>query len=257
MAGLGSQPGDQAPARQYSKLRKSRPPQSNGRASAVSLPGRQGHALSDPWHKPAGIYRPCHLVRVHPDDQRGRDRSLQPGEDRRPRRGTSAGASDIALTLWIAKVEGVETPPGSCLRVEGSLWSPFAPLYQAEMRSIVGGATTFRAMIVRWRTRSCRLRCNIRPDCCCSDFVATNRLDGRVTASQMARWNLIDFIRANADARRLQTADDTTASLRVPEFSVECPDGSDVSISQLRGRILHLIFAGPQSDARLHQLRAM
>jgi mono/diheme cytochrome c family protein len=74
---------------------------------------------------------------------------------------------------------------------------------------------------------------------------------------ETARWNLIDFIRANADARRLQTADEGTPSLRVPEFSVECPDGSDVSISQLRGRVLHLIFAGPQSDARLDQLRAM
>lgn len=40
--------------------------------------------------------------------------------------------------------------------------------------------------IVRCRTRSCLLRCNIKPDCCCSDFVATNRIDDSITASQIA-----------------------------------------------------------------------
>jgi putative copper export protein/mono/diheme cytochrome c family protein len=74
---------------------------------------------------------------------------------------------------------------------------------------------------------------------------------------ETARWNLIDFIHANADARRLEIADEGIASLRVPEFSVECPDGSDISISQLRGRILHLVFAGPQSGTRLDQLHAL
>jgi putative copper export protein/mono/diheme cytochrome c family protein len=71
---------------------------------------------------------------------------------------------------------------------------------------------------------------------------------------EAARWNLIDFVHANADARRWELAEDTSTAARVPEFSVECSDGSDVSISQLRGQIVHLVFAGPQSATRLDQL---
>jgi len=43
-------------------------------------------------------------------------------------------------------------------------------------------------------TRSCRLRCNIKPDCCSADLAATNRIDGRVTASQMAAASLASFL---------------------------------------------------------------
>jgi hypothetical protein len=74
---------------------------------------------------------------------------------------------------------------------------------------------------------------------------------------ETARWKLIDFIHANADARRFELADDTNAAVRVPEFSVECPDGSDLSISQLRGQIVHVVFVSPQSPARLDQLAAL
>ena len=37
---------------------------------------QQGHALPDPRHQPAGIYRRRRLLRLHPHDQRGCDRSL-------------------------------------------------------------------------------------------------------------------------------------------------------------------------------------
>jgi hypothetical protein len=39
-------------------------------------PGRQGHAVPDSRHQPAGIYRRIDLLRLHPDDERGRDRSV-------------------------------------------------------------------------------------------------------------------------------------------------------------------------------------
>jgi hypothetical protein len=48
--------------------------------------------------------------------------------------------------------------------------------------------------IVRWRTSSCRLRCNITPDCCCSLLIGTKRIDGRVTASQIAAASLAAFL---------------------------------------------------------------
>ncbi|HEX9322239.1 MAG TPA: copper homeostasis membrane protein CopD [Xanthobacteraceae bacterium] len=72
---------------------------------------------------------------------------------------------------------------------------------------------------------------------------------------ETAHWNLIDFLHANADARRLsEAADATSVALPLPEFSVECRGGSRVSVDQLRGNVLHLVFAGPASIARLRQL---
>jgi putative copper export protein/mono/diheme cytochrome c family protein len=72
---------------------------------------------------------------------------------------------------------------------------------------------------------------------------------------ETARWNLIDFLHANADARRLSEAVDATGvALPLPEFSIECRDGSSLSIDQLRGNVVHLVFAGPASTARLRQL---
>ena len=44
-----------------------------------------------PRHQPAGIYRPCHLVWLHPHDQRGRHRSRGSGEAGRVRRRPPAG----------------------------------------------------------------------------------------------------------------------------------------------------------------------
>lgn len=44
-------------------------------ARCTSIRG-QGHAVPHPRHQPAGIYRRLDLVRLHPPDQRGRDRSL-------------------------------------------------------------------------------------------------------------------------------------------------------------------------------------
>ena len=50
--------------------------QSDGFARDLSLLGRQGHAVPDSRHQPAGIYRRVDLVGLHPDDQRGCDRSV-------------------------------------------------------------------------------------------------------------------------------------------------------------------------------------
>jgi lipoprotein-anchoring transpeptidase ErfK/SrfK len=61
-------------------------PASAGRASALPLRGQQGHPVPHPRHQPAGIYRPSHLVRLHPHDQRGHHRSRESGEARRDRR---------------------------------------------------------------------------------------------------------------------------------------------------------------------------
>ena len=71
-----------------------------------------------------------------------------------------------------------------------------------------------------------------------------------------ARWSLIDFIHANADAVRLRAAAGqvTTLGYPTPAFSIECADGSVVSVAELKGQVLHLIFAGAQAIDRLQAL---
>jgi copper resistance protein D len=70
---------------------------------------------------------------------------------------------------------------------------------------------------------------------------------------ETARWNLIDFLRANADATRLSKPD---ALAPVPNFFVTCADGSSVAMSALRPNIVHLVVTSPASQTRLHQLAA-
>ena len=71
-----------------------------------------------------------------------------------------------------------------------------------------------------------------------------------------ARWNLIDFIHANADAARFGSTADAgmTNAFLTPDFAVDCADGSSPLMGDLRGRVLHLVFAGAHSDARLRTL---
>src|SRR5262249_20669921 len=64
-------------------LRAWRPAKSDGRTRPVSILRWQGHAVPYPRHQPARIYRPSHLLGLHPYDQRGRDRPLQSRQDRR------------------------------------------------------------------------------------------------------------------------------------------------------------------------------
>jgi putative copper export protein/mono/diheme cytochrome c family protein len=72
-----------------------------------------------------------------------------------------------------------------------------------------------------------------------------------------ARWNLIDFIHANSDARRFSEAPghDNASAFRIPDFTVECPDGSTKSIRDLRGRVLNLVFAGADLTEHLQHLK--
>ncbi len=75
---------------------------------------------------------------------------------------------------------------------------------------------------------------------------------------EQARWNVIDFVRANADAARLGRASGkvTNIGYRAPDFSAACPDGSTVSRDRLHGRIAHLVIAGRVSAARAAHLAA-
>jgi hypothetical protein len=67
------------------------------------------------------------------------------------------------------------------------------------------------------------------------------------------RWSLIDFVHANADGAHLRGAK-TNVGFPVPDFSADCPDGTTVSLADLRGSIVHLVVAGPNSAQRLQHL---
>jgi putative copper export protein/mono/diheme cytochrome c family protein len=70
-----------------------------------------------------------------------------------------------------------------------------------------------------------------------------------------ARWNVINFIHANADAARFRRyAAGTSAAFPSPEFSASCPDGSAITIDQAAGRIVHVVAAGAGAGDRLRQL---
>jgi mono/diheme cytochrome c family protein len=71
-----------------------------------------------------------------------------------------------------------------------------------------------------------------------------------------ARWNVIDFVRANADGSRIAPAPAkvTDVGYRAPNFSAQCADGSTVTRDRLRGRIAHLIIGSPASAERVAQL---
>ena len=76
------------------------------------------------------------------------------------------------------------------------------------------------------------------------------------TLDPTGRWNLIDFIHANADATRFASAADAgmANAFPAPDFAVDCTDGSSPLIADLRGRVLHLVFAGTHSVARMRTL---
>jgi hypothetical protein len=67
-------------------------------ARAIYLYEGNKDTLPYPRHQPAGIYRPCHLVRLHPHDQRGCHRSRGSGEAGRDRRRPPAGPECVVRT---------------------------------------------------------------------------------------------------------------------------------------------------------------
>ena len=79
-----------------------------------------------------------------------------------------------------------------------------------------------------------------------------------VALDEEARWNVIDFVRANADAARLvrATGGVTNVGYRAPDYSAICPDGLVPARDDLRGRTAHLVITGRDAAERVRQLPA-
>ena len=66
------------------------------------------------------------------------------------------------------------------------------------------------------------------------------------TLSDDDRWALIDYVRAH-NAGLVRRADgDWTPPLQAPELNASCPDGADRTLAGLHGRVVRLVFPGPQ-----------
>jgi putative copper resistance protein D len=72
------------------------------------------------------------------------------------------------------------------------------------------------------------------------------------------RWNLIDFLHANADAVHVKSfgADDLL-SVPVPDFTCEAADASTLSTAQLRGQVIYILFANSRSADRVREFAAL
>jgi mono/diheme cytochrome c family protein len=73
-----------------------------------------------------------------------------------------------------------------------------------------------------------------------------------------ARWDLIDFIHANADAARLQALAGKVIArgYSTPNFSAECGDGASMTVDELRGKMVHVVAAAGTEPQALIRLRA-
>ena len=74
-----------------------------------------------------------------------------------------------------------------------------------------------------------------------------------------ARWNVINFVHANADAARLRRfGAGANVAFPSPDFSAACPDGATIAIDQDRernqGPIVHIILTGMQDNDWLRQI---
>jgi putative copper resistance protein D len=77
----------------------------------------------------------------------------------------------------------------------------------------------------------------------------------RAILDEGARWNLIDFIRAKADATRLQRfAGGTSAAFPSPKFFADCANQSTVFIGQGQSSYVHIAIAKAASDDWLRHL---
>ena len=63
---------------------------------------------------------------------------------------------------------------------------------------------------------------------------------GGVLSSE-ARWDLIDFLRAHNAGVSMRTTGHWRHPLPIPQFDVECADGSAIDLDDLRGKILHVV----------------
>jgi hypothetical protein len=76
--------------------------------------------------------------------------------------------------------------------------------------------------------------------------------DFRAALGEQARWNVIDFVRANADAARLKDAPAkvTNVGYRAPDFVGSCPNSVYVRRNRQPGRITQLVVAGQTERLR-------
>jgi mono/diheme cytochrome c family protein len=69
------------------------------------------------------------------------------------------------------------------------------------------------------------------------------------------RWSLIDFVHAHAAG--LQPTGAAARPSQAPDFNIACADEGALWLSDLRGRVVHLVFADGATNGRLAELAQM
>jgi hypothetical protein len=67
------------------------------------------------------------------------------------------------------------------------------------------------------------------------------------TLSSEARWDLIDYLRAHNAGESTRTTGKWSHPVPVPQFDAICPDGRDVDLDDLRGRVLRIVAPPDQA----------
>jgi hypothetical protein len=98
-----------------------------------------------------------------------------------------------AITSRIARVAGAIRLSAPSAMILSNSPIPLRPLADT-MPSSAKCPRRALLNIVRWRTSNCRARCSIKAVCCSLVLIGTNRIDGRVTASQIAAASLASFL---------------------------------------------------------------
>ncbi len=92
-----------------------------------------------------------------------------------------------------------------------------------------------------------------------SEGIAGTPMTGAAaTLDEPARWNVIAFVRANADGARLGVSADgiDAKPARAPDFPIDCGDYLAPTLASLRGTTVHLVFATTEILERFHRLVA-
>ena len=71
------------------------------------------------------------------------------------------------------------------------------------------------------------------------------------------RWALIDYIRANNAGVAYRVGADWASPLQAPGFAATCPDGRELTLADLHGRAVRLVFPGPKPASALPEAAAV
>lgn len=84
-----------------------------------------------------------------------------------------------------------------------------------------------------------------RPLLALSDGDLYRRVGHSAEMPEDARWDLVDYLRANNRGNFVRTSGRKMIALRIPSFGATCTDGRSLAADDLRGQVLRIVVSGP------------